>query len=109
MRGIIAALFLAAALADDASLRKKISDTFFVPYPPLALNGQEYGQFEAEPAVVADGVTYATGFGMLVPAVIYHPKDTGVRRPALIVVNGHGGDKYAWYSFYAIPVISCKT
>jgi hypothetical protein len=31
---------LAGALADDASLPKKISDTFFVRYPPLTLNAQ---------------------------------------------------------------------
>jgi hypothetical protein len=36
-----------------------------------------------------------------VPSIVYHPKDMSVKRPAVIVVNGHGGDKYSWYSVYA--------
>jgi dienelactone hydrolase len=50
--------------------------------------------------VVAEKVTYGTEFGMRVPAVVYRPEHAGKRMPALVVVNGHGGDKYSWYSFY---------
>jgi hypothetical protein len=76
--------FWRVRLPIDASLPNKMSDTFFVPDPPVALNAQEYGQFEPDLAVAANRVKYATEFGMLVPAMVYHPKDTGVRRPALI-------------------------
>src|SRR5450432_358496 len=94
-------LFLAAALTDPPSLRKKISGNFFIPSPPPALGSQLHGQFEPEPGIAADRVSYSTEFGMLVPAVVYHPKDTSVKRPAFIVVNGHGGDKYSWYAQYS--------
>ena len=39
---------------------------------------------------------------MRVPAVLYLPRPLPPSKiPALIVVNGHGGDKYSWYAFYA--------
>jgi dipeptidyl aminopeptidase/acylaminoacyl peptidase len=50
---------------------------------------------------VAERVTYATQFGLRVPAILYLPKERREKVPALIVVNGHGGDKYSWYAFYA--------
>jgi len=94
--------FLAAAgLGDPVALRSKIQQTLHVPNPLPALNAQQHGSFEVEPGIVADRVTYATEFGMLVPAIVYHPANSSVKRPALIIVNGHGGDKYTWYAFYA--------
>src|SRR5439155_1393174 len=46
-------------------------------------------------------ITYGTQFGMRVPAILYRPARPAQRKsPAIIVVNGHGGDKYAWYSPY---------
>jgi dienelactone hydrolase len=51
--------------------------------------------------VIAERVTYGTEFGMRVPAILYRPKTYTGKLPALIVVNGHGGDKYSWYSFYS--------
>jgi hypothetical protein len=36
-----------------------------------------------------------------VPAILYRPKSPSGSGPALIVVNGHGGDKYSWYAFYS--------
>src|SRR6185503_11537145 len=29
------------------------------------------------------------------------PKQSQKNLPALIIVNGHGGDKYSWYAFYS--------
>src|SRR5579864_313624 len=37
---------------------------------------------------------------MRIPAVLYLPEHPTGKIPALVVVNGHGGDKYSWYSFY---------
>jgi len=37
---------------------------------------------------------------MRVPAIVYRPKKSGQNRPAFIVVNGHGGDKYSWYAYW---------
>ena len=100
MKAIACLLFL-AALSDEGALRRRIAGNFWIPDPLPALNLETHGSFEPEPGIVADRVTYTTEFGMLVPALVYHPKDTSVKRPGLIVVNGHGGDKYAWYSFYS--------
>jgi dienelactone hydrolase len=98
---ILVLLLLASGLLNPELLRKQIQQTLHVPDPLPALNPAQHGSFEVEPGIVADRVTYATEFGMLVPAIVYHPADISVKRPALIIVNGHGGDKYTWYSFYA--------
>jgi dienelactone hydrolase len=84
-----------------ATLRDKIQQTFHVPNPLPALDVQKHGSVQVEPGIVADRVTYNTQLNMRVPAIVYHPADTSVKRPAIIIVNGHGGDKYTWYAFYA--------
>ena len=57
------------------------------------------------PGVLADRVTYATAEGMIVPAIVYRPDPKTVKwkgkLPGIVVVNGHGGDKFAWYAFYS--------
>ncbi len=73
------------------------------PLPPL--DAVTYRHFEPAPGVAAEAVTYATQLGTRVPAILYlpapQPKTANGRIPALIIVNGHGGDKYSWYSFYS--------
>lgn len=81
--------------------REQIKATLKVtnPLPPLA--PQTHGKFEPEPGVIAERVTYGTQFGLRVPAILYLPKERKGKIPALIVVNGHGGDKFSWYAFYS--------
>ena len=79
----------------------KIQQTFHVPNPLPALDVRKYSSFEIEPGIVADRVSYNTQLNMRVPAIVYHSADTSIKRPAIIIVNGHGGDKYTWYAFYA--------
>jgi dienelactone hydrolase len=39
---------------------------------------------------------------MLVPAIVYHQAGATIaKHPALIIVNGHGGDKSSWYAYWA--------
>jgi hypothetical protein len=38
---------------------------------------------------------------MRVPAIVYRPAKSTGRLPGLVVVNGHSGDKTAWYAYYA--------
>ena len=50
-------------------------------------------------------VTYGTEYGMRVPAIVYRP-DPKVhpwqgKLPGIVIVNGHGGDKFSWYAFYS--------
>ena len=66
--------------------------------PPLAV--RSYGEFPAAAGVVAQRVTYGTSFGMRIPAIVYRPDHVTGKVPGVVVVNGHGGDKTAWYAFY---------
>lgn len=81
--------------------RAQIRKALFVPDPLPKLDAQTHGQFKPERGIVAEKVTYASQFGLRVPAILYRPKKTKGKIPGLVIVNGHGGDKYAWYAFYA--------
>jgi dienelactone hydrolase len=80
--------------------RRQIRQALFIPDPLPALTPRNFGSFSATPGVVAERVTYATLYGMRVPAIVYRPAKAGGRRPGLVVVNGHSGDKTAWYAYY---------
>jgi len=85
-----------------AALRAQVRTNFFVPDPLPPVDGETHRRFEPARGVSAEAVTYATEFGMRVPAILYLPKPLPKGRiPAVIVVNGHRGDKYSWYSYYA--------
>lgn len=101
MHHLLLALLFVSSLNHPQALRRQIQAALFVPHPLPQVDPQKFGSFEVEPGIIADRVTYATEFGMRVPAIVYHPANTHVKRPALIVVNGHGGDKYSWYAIYA--------
>lgn len=88
-----------------ADLRARIRANFFVPDPLPALDAKTHRRFAPASGVKAEAVTYATELGTRVPAILYLPdplpKTANGKIPAFIVVNGHGGDKYSWYSFYS--------
>lgn len=87
--------------AQTDQLRRRIAETLFVPEPPPALAAIRYGTFEPTPGVIAERLSYGTEFGMRIPAILYRPAHPAPgKAPAIVVVNGHGGDKYAWYSPY---------
>ncbi len=88
-------------VAQEQRWRRQICDNFFVPEPLPALEASTQRRFTPAPGVRAEGVTYRTQFGLLVPAVLYLPDPLPAGKiPAFIVVNGHGGDKYSWYAWY---------
>jgi len=83
-------------------LRRRIAETLFVPDPLPALAAERFGTFEPADGVVAERISYGTEFGMRIPAILYRPAHPApAKAPALVIVNGHGGDKFAWYSFYS--------
>src|SRR3954453_16195327 len=87
---------------DWKALRRPIRETLHIsehlPNPEEKL----YGSFSPAPNVSADRVSYATAYSLRVPAIVYHPAERKrMRRPALIIVNGHGGDKSSWYAYWA--------
>ena len=91
----------AASPAQFAEWRAQIRKALFIPTPLPALKAQNYGTFAAAEGVIAERVTYATEYGMRVPAIVYRPAHPLAKRlPALVVVNGHSGDKSSWYAWY---------
>ncbi len=89
----------------DGAWRHEIRKQLFVPSPLPALRAKTWSTFSPMPGVLADRVTYETAQGMRVPAIVYRP-DPKVYRwkgrlPGVVVVNGHGGDKFSWYAVYS--------
>src|SRR4051812_36518064 len=89
------------AAAQQRHWREQIRSALFVPDPLPPLKAESHGGFEPTADVIAERVSYETHFGLRVPAILYLPKSHTGKLPALIVVNGHGGDKYSWYAFYS--------
>jgi dienelactone hydrolase len=98
----MAAMPLRSQMSDATAkqLRAGIRAALFVPEPLPALDAKNYGSFSPEPGVVAERVTYATEYGLRVPAIVYRPEKIHGRIPGIVVVNGHGADKTSWYSWY---------
>ena len=98
--------FLAMALSLQAAERngdlKRIEQTFHVNRPLPRVEEKNYGSFTPVSGVTADRVSYATAYGLRVPAIIYHASEKSRRRgPALVIVNGHNGDKSSAYASWA--------
>jgi pimeloyl-ACP methyl ester carboxylesterase len=89
----------------DSTWRHEIRKELFVPEKLPALDAKVWSTFSPTPGVLADRVTYATVDGMRVPAIVYRPDSKVVplkgKLPGIVVVNGHGGDKFSWYAFYS--------
>jgi dienelactone hydrolase len=87
--------------AREERWRRQICDNFFVPEPLPALEASTERRFTPARGVRAEGLLYRTQLGLLVPAILYLPDPLPAGKiPAFIIVNGHGGDKYSWYSWY---------
>jgi dienelactone hydrolase len=97
------AMLLVAAPAGDsfAAWRAEIRHALYVPDQLPALEPKIWSRFSPMRGVIADRVTYRTASGMLVPAIVYRPEKYKGKLPGIVVVNGHGGDKYSWYAFYS--------
>jgi hypothetical protein len=114
MRFWVAGLVLMAAVGARAqggpqdrtkAWRAEIRHALYVPEKLPPLDAKVWSSFSPTHGVIADRVTYATADGMLVPAVVYRP-DPEVTKyrgklPGIVVVNGHGSDKFGWYAFYS--------
>ena len=102
---------LAAQTAQDYQAKhdrwiQQIRQTLYVPDKLPPLETRLWSSFSPTSGVIADRVTYRTASGMLVPAIVYRPKHwagerKGVKLPGIVIVNGHGADKFGWYAFYS--------
>ncbi|SRR5581483_903920 len=107
----LSALVLAACLSIGASgaekqnwpnLRNRIERTLHIQQPLFNPQPKGYGQFSPAAGVDADRVIYSTDYSLRIPAIVYHPAGATItKHPALVVVNGHGGDKSSWYTYWA--------
>ena len=83
-------------------LRKQVESTLHVSLPLPALEQKSYGKFGPAPGISAERVSYATAYALRVPAIVYRDASpTITRHPAFVIVDGHGGDKSVWYSYWA--------
>ena len=81
--------------------RKQMREALFIPDPLPLVAPESYGSFIPTPGVVAERVSYGTEYGLRVPAVVYRPAALPrSKMPGMVLVNGHGGDKASWYSYY---------
>ena len=92
---IAVSLFSAASSKPDwDALRAQMRQTLHVPDPLPNLAEKLYGRFSPTNDITADRVSYATAYGLRVPAIVYHQAGATItKHPALIIVNGHNGDK----------------
>jgi dienelactone hydrolase len=101
---VLAVLLLADGFAFAANTenewRTQIAEALHLSPTLPVLAAEMHGRFEPEPGIVAERVSYSTTYGMRIPAIVYLPQRRAGKIPALIVVNGHGGDKFSWYSHY---------
>ena len=102
LAALLASSLFAAKPSEWQDLRQQIRTTLHVPEDLPALREKVYGQLKVAPDVVADRVSYATGYDLRVPAIVYRqPGATITKHPAIVIVNGHGGDKASVYAYWA--------
>lgn len=91
--------------ARDEEWRQEIRKALYVPAKLPALGVKRWSTFSPTEGVLADRVTYNTADGMVVPAIVYRPDPKVVhwkgKLPGVVVVNGHGSDKFGWYAFWS--------
>jgi pimeloyl-ACP methyl ester carboxylesterase len=87
--------------AREEQWRQQIRQQLFIPNPLPPLEAKIGSSFTPTEGVIADRVTYQTADGMLVPAIVYRPAHPHGKIPGIVVVNGHGGEKFSWYAFYS--------
>lgn len=93
---------VAASHPDWNKYRAGIETILQISPDPPSLEAKTYGKFSVAPGVDADRVSYATAYDLRVPAIVYHSAGATIERhPALVIVNGHGGDKSSWYAYWA--------
>lgn len=93
---------LSAEHPDWQQLRGRIESTLHIPNPLPNAAPKSYGEFQVAPGITAERVSYATAYALRVPAIVYRQQGASLsQHPALIVVNGHGGDKSSWYAYWA--------
>jgi len=82
------------------SLRVRANQALFIDSPLPPLTAHTFATLPVNANLRIEHVTFATQFGVRVPAIVYVPMHPHGKVPAIVVVNGHGGDKSSWYAVY---------
>ena len=90
-----------ASAAQLSQWREQVRAALFIPKQMPAVAARDFGSFVPMPGVIAHRITYASQYGMRIPAIVYGPDHRSGKLPAIIVVAGHGGDKTTWYEIYS--------
>ncbi|MBV9613159.1 MAG: prolyl oligopeptidase family serine peptidase [Acidobacteriaceae bacterium] len=84
------------------AFRQQVETALHIIEPLPKVEPKFYGQFSPAAGVAAERVSYATDYGLRIPAIVYHGAGATIaKHPALVIVNGHGGDKASWYAYWA--------
>jgi pimeloyl-ACP methyl ester carboxylesterase len=81
--------------------RTQITQALFIDNPLPPLDPQAFGSSNPTKDIRIERVSFATQYGMRIPAIIYIPTHIKTQAPAMVIVAGHGGDKTSWYEIYA--------
>ena len=81
--------------------RRQAKAALFLPETMPAPAPHDFGVFHPMQGVAAHRVTFASQYGMRVPAIVYAPEHAHGKLPAIVIVAGHGGSKSTWYEVYA--------
>jgi len=78
-----------------------IPETLFLdsPLPPVA--AETFTPIDLTKDIRLEHLSFATQYGMRIPAIAYVPTHIKGKAPAIVIVPGHGGDKTSWYAVYA--------
>jgi dienelactone hydrolase len=81
-------------------LRVRANQALFIDSPLPPLDARTFAKLPVNDNVRIEHVTFATQYGLRIPAIVYIPMHPHGKVPAIIIVNGHGGDKSSWYAVY---------
>lgn len=69
--------------------------------PNLPVDAHTYSMEPITKDIRIERVSFATQYGMRIPAIVYTSTHVTSRAPGILIVAGHGGDKTSWYEVYA--------
>jgi hypothetical protein len=68
--------------------------------PNIPTDAKLYSTQQITKDIRIERLSFATQYGMRVPAIAYVPTHIAGKAPAILIVAGHGGDKTSWYEVY---------
>lgn len=96
----VMAWLIAIVTACHAGSREELTTMLGIPARGGELHEESRGQIEHEGVIIEKWIFTAEP-GSRVPALLYRPKDSTGKLPAIVFTYGHGSSKSAWSYHYA--------